>query len=130
MLLIHGLAAAGVVLSGLSGWFALPVLFLLAVSLLYGLLRHVFLRTAASVTRFHARPDGLVDCLRRDGEWRKMQLLPGSSLFPLFAVLCLEPEGGGRGCRLTLFHDALPAEDWRRFCVWLRWAAAEKRRPA
>ncbi len=125
ILSIHLLAAAGVVLAGLPGGFVAAVLLLLALALGYSLRRHVLLRSSGSVVRLHARPDGAMECLFRDGVWRKMRVLRSSSLFPLFAVLCLAPEGGGRGRRVAVFPDALAAEDWRRFCVWVRWVARE-----
>ncbi|MDD5297751.1 MAG: hypothetical protein PHU46_12630 [Rhodocyclaceae bacterium] len=125
ILLVHALAGAGLALAGLPAW--MPVLggLLLLGSAIHGLRRHALRASPAAVFRLQARSDGSIECLTRDGEWQTWRVLPDTNLFPQFAVLCLRPEGGGRRRHLTLFPDALAAEDWRRLCVWLRWAAAE-----
>ena len=97
---------------------------LLLWSTTHGLRRHALLRAPQSVFRVQARADGSIECLTREGEWQKLRLLPDSSLFPQFALLRLKPEGGGRCRNLLIFPDALPFGDWRRLCVWLRWAAS------
>jgi toxin CptA len=121
---VHLLAAAGLASAHLPTWVVLIGGALLLWSAIHGLRRHALLRAPQSVFRVQARADGSIECLTRDGEWQKLRLQPDSSLFPLFAVLCLKPEGGGRRRTLTIFPDALPVEDWRRLCVWLRWAAS------
>ena len=85
--------------------------------------RHALLRQSASLIRLQSRADGSLEGLTRDGEWIAFSLLPRSTLFPVFAVLCLKPLGGGRACAVTIFPDALSLDDWRTLRVWLRWQA-------
>jgi hypothetical protein len=125
ILVVHVLAAVGLVLARLPPWVALIGGALLSWSAIRSLRHHALLWSARSVFRVQARPDGSIECLTRDGEWQKLRLMPDSSLFPLFALICLKPEGGGRSRHVVIFSDALPKEDWRRFCIWLRWAAAD-----
>jgi len=122
---VHLLAAAGLALAHLPLWVALIGAVLLLGSAIHGLRRHALLFAPQSVFRVQARADGSIECLTRDGEWQKLRLTSDSSLFPLFAVLCLKPEGSGRRRHLVIFPDALPFDDWRRLCVWLRWATSE-----
>lgn len=121
----HLLAVAGLVLARPPSWLSAISGCLLLWSAIRGLRHHALLWAAGSVFRLQARPDGSIECLTRDGEWQKLRLMPDSSLFPLFALLCLKPEEGGHRRHLVIFSDALPKEDWRRLCIWLRWAAAD-----
>ena len=125
ILSIHILAATGIGLAPLPVWLMAVTWAALGASawtLAHG---HALLRQPSSLMRLQSRADGSLEGLTRDGEWLAFSLLPCSTLFPVFAVLCLKPLGGGRTRSVTIFPDALSLDDWRTLRVWLRWQAGQ-----
>ncbi len=123
ILAIHVSAAAGMGSAPLPLWLMALTWVALGISAWTLSYRHALLRQPGSLIRLQSRADGSLEGLSRDGEWLAFSLLPRSTLSPFFAVLCLKPLGGGRSRTVTLFPDALSAQDWRSLRVWLRWQA-------
>ena len=74
-------------------------------------------------------PDGGLEV--RDGpEWGKVQVHPQSTVLPWLVVLRYRPQAGQRWRAWVILADSLPAEDFRRLRVWLKWLCAKSMQPA
>jgi len=120
LVLAHGLAAAGVVPTGLSLFIKFTLWAVLASSLTFYLRRHVLQSPVRALTLL---ADGSLDVERHDGTSAKAAVHPQTTVFPWLCVLRLKL--ADRSLALTLPPDALDAEDYRQLRLWLRWKAAQ-----
>ena len=72
---------------------------------------------------FVLQPDGRLDCGEAGGAERPARVLPGSTVFVWLVVLRYRVEGEARNRVRVVLSDSLPAADFRRLRVWLRWRA-------
>ena len=70
--------------------------------------------------------DGIVSWKNRYGTWREERLGASQFVSPVLAVMELrDDEDHAR--RLVLMADSMPAEEFRRLRVWLRWRPSAPR---
>ncbi len=77
-------------------------------------------RRAARPPPLRIFADGSLQSLDDTGEWRTLEVQGDSFVSPALVVLRYRLEGG-KVRALTLLPDSLPAGDWRRLRVSLRW---------
>jgi len=116
LLALHLLAAAAVLLADLPPLWQAGLLPVLGVSLLW----HA--RRAAPPLVLRGKADGSLE-VRRDDEWRPLELAPSSTVLPLLTVLHFKEADARR--HLVILPDSLPPEDFRRLRVWLRWLGVQ-----
>lgn len=63
---------------------------------------------------------GGLECGFENGRWVPAKVLARTTVLPWLVVLRLELAGQGRRSAVVL-PDSLPAQDFRRLRVWLRW---------
>jgi toxin CptA len=64
------------------------------------------------------------------GDWLPMTIQPGTAVFRQLIVLRLRDDDQGRLISLALLPDSMPAEQFRRLRLALRWLAIPADRPA
>lgn len=121
----HLAAAAALGLAWIPGGLRWAGLGLLAVSAWRTWRRH-----EEPLPRLSCRNDGSLWHQVAD-DWRALEVLPDSHISPGLTLLGYREEGSRKRRTLVLLPDSLPADDYRRFRVWLRWRAqGEWRGPA
>lgn len=70
------------------------------------------------------KPDGTVAVQDWQGRWAEARILGSSFVSPRLTILNLALAGTRLPRSLVVAPDALPAEEFRRLRVWLRWRAA------
>ena len=70
------------------------------------------------------RPDGTAAVVDRQGRWSEARILGSSFVSPALTILNLTVAGARLPRSLVVAPDALPAAEFRRLRVWLRWRAA------
>lgn len=109
-------------LAGLAVWLAeMPVAWAVALTALLLLSAGRSLRAQATLC-LGCRDDGTLE-LDVAGQPEPYRLQAGSLVLPQLCVLQLQPESGGPFRRLVVLPDGLPADDFRRLRVWLKWRA-------
>lgn len=78
------------------------------------------LRRRARAVRFD--PDGAIEVQDAAGQWRTGEVREGSFVAPWLTIVRWRPGGARFDASIVLLPDMLPAEDFRRVRVWLRWA--------
>ncbi len=114
---LHLLAAAALFLAGLPDWARWAGVLTLAVGAAFQLRRQ-------ETTELRLEPDGSLLLRSGEDEWRPAAVLAQTSVSPWLSVLRYRLEGEGRARSLAVLPDSLPADDFRRLRVWLRWRAA------
>lgn len=121
LLLLHMMAAAVVYVTAIAWTIRLLILLLILLSLLYYLVRDVFLLFPDSWREILLDKNG-VSVTARDGSRRLGQVSHESVVSPYFVLLCVKLEG----CRLlvyrVVFPDALGAGAFRELCIHLKFA--------
>lgn len=80
-------------------------------------------RLASPLSAIRLETSGQVQAAITDShEFRAATILPGATVHPWLTVLRLEFAAGER-CTLLLTPGAMPADDFRRLRVFLRWRA-------
>ncbi len=122
-LLVGGMhAAAGAfVWMTLPVWLAIPLAACLLASFRFYLRRDCLRVAPGAFIGFEIRPDCSCAVQTRRGDWLEAQLLPTSFVAPYLTVLNLRIEGRRLPAHVTVFHDAVNGEDFRRLRVLLRW---------
>lgn len=110
--LLHGLAAVAVLIADLPPLWQAGLLLALGGSLLW----HARQTTPPLVLR--GKADGSLE-RRSDDTWLRVELSASSTVLPRLTVLHIKEQGSRR--HLVILPDSLPAEDFRRLRVWLRW---------
>jgi toxin CptA len=70
--------------------------------------------------RLHGDEEGKL-MLWREGKWQATRMANSSVVWPFFIVLRLATAHQRRYSNLVVLPDSLPATDFRRLRVWLRW---------
>ncbi len=117
MALLHLLAGAALWLA------ALPIPVQVAGTLLL-LLSLAAQSRPAIATTLRGKADGLLE-IRQDESWRTAEMLRVALRTPALTLLRYRLAGDRRDRRLLVLPDSLPAEDARRFRVWLGWLAKD-----
>lgn len=115
-LLVAGLhlAAAGAL------WLAdLPMAAQLASTGLIGASLAAYRRPGQPVT-LRAKSRGELE-IREGDAWKPVPAFSAQLLFPAITLLRYTPAGQDRPAYLAILPDSLPAQDFRRLRVWLRW---------
>jgi toxin CptA len=109
---LHSAAAVGVLLAGL------PLLAQVASCLALGLSLAYYWRPTPP-TRLRCHRDGAFE-IWHAAEWRSARLDDASVIWPGF--ICLRhSQARRRGRCLLVLPDSIPAADFRRLRIWLRW---------
>jgi toxin CptA len=114
----HGLAGYAA-WTGLSSWARVPLLVVLLASLGVSLAR-ALLRFRGQAISLELQEDGRASIKDRSGIWQEGRLGENHFVSPALVVVDLQTPSGRRK-RLVLAPDSLPADDFRRLRVWLRW---------
>jgi toxin CptA len=110
---IHVCCAAAILLAALSPVARAAGLALLIFSLVY------YWRPAPDV-RLRGHGDGKLE-IWRDQHWQVVRLASTSVIMPGCTVLHIPSGSRWQNSYLVVLPDSLPAEDFRRLRVWLRW---------
>jgi toxin CptA len=127
-ILLGGLAAVAVVLVFVDlsvGWLAL--IYLLLLLSLGHEARKALRLGAGSVVNLRVAADDKLTLQLRSGEWRDAEVLGSTYVTAFLSVVNLRVADERRQRHVVLLPDVLPAEDYRRLRVWLRWRAASGR---
>lgn len=130
-ILLAGHGAVAVVLAFIDlpvGWTAMICLLLLLS--LWHEVRKALRRGATSVVALRVANDDKLTFQQRDGEWRDAEVLGSSYVTAFLSVLNLQAAGERRQRHVVLLPDVLPADDYRRLRVWLRWRATRTQESA
>jgi len=79
---------------------------------------------SAIATTLRGKADGILE-IRQDETWRTVETLRVPLRTPALTLLRYRLAGDHRDRRLLVLPDSLPAEDARRFRVWLGWLAKD-----
>ena len=118
LIVAHGLVAAALSPLSLPVW----LMFALLAAILASAWRSR--RQFASPRRIHRltlRTDGRLEFSRVDGSGGEAVVQPQTTVTSFLCVLVLRTQGSTEA--LVLLPDALPAADFRRLRLWLRWCA-------
>lgn len=74
-----------------------------------------------SVVAIDAAPGPVISIEMRSSTWREYQVLGSTYVMPYLTVLQLRQADDGAATRVVLLPDSLPADDFRRLRVLLRW---------
>jgi len=113
--LLHLLAAAAVLLAYLAVWVQAVLLIAVAASL------GLHLRPRPSL-EIRCEADGRL-LLQKDGDWQVASLQPATMVTPWLSALQFRLGESRRTRTLAILPDSLPADDFRRLRVWLKWKA-------
>ena len=119
LLLLHMLAAAVVYVTALPLSARLALLLLIFLSLLYYLARDAYLLMPDSWCEISLVQDG-VALVTRDGSIFIGQLVTGTTVSSYFVVLRLKLHNRYRPVSRVIFPDALNVDEFRAFCVRLK----------
>jgi toxin CptA len=99
---------------------------LIAASLGHSMRLHAWLNARRSLTaiRLHDREHASVRL--RDGAWCDARVLGTTYISPLLTVINMRLGGEARTRHMLVLPDSLPADDYRRVRVALRWAHPAK----
>lgn len=113
-LALHSFAAVAVLLADMAGWLQAMLSVGIGSSLVLGLAKRPPLE-------IRTETDGSL--LVKVGEdWQPVEILPSTVVTPwLTALHYRQTPGRARAC--VVLPDNLPADDFRRFRVWLKWKA-------
>lgn len=113
-----------VVLSWITplGWWLSIGLSLAAVASLAVTLRYHALRSApGALTALELRQDGSAAVQDQQGRWSDARVLGSSFVSPVLTILNVKVAGARLRRSVVVAPDTLPADDFRRLRVWLRW---------
>ena len=86
-------------------------------------LRRALLRGSAAVVALEISADDVLSIETRSAGWSEQSVLASTFVAPLLTVMNLCNPATGARCSVVLLPDSLPADDFRRLRVWLRWKA-------
>ncbi|MDP2787193.1 MAG: protein YgfX [Pseudomonadota bacterium] len=109
----HVCCAIAIFLAALAPYLQWAIMLLLVFSLAY------YWRPDRDV-RLRCDRDGNLE-IWRDEQWRAENLAGSSVILPGCAVLRIATENRWLPRNLVVLADSLPADDFRRLRVWLRW---------
>lgn len=122
LLLAAHLAAAGAtLLTALPPMHKAALLFLISLSLGYGLARDALLLLPHSWCELSLDAEG-ISVVRRDGSSVTGTVVSGSTVFPHFIVLGIRSEPRRLPVFRVLFPDAMGEDEFRELCVRLRFS--------
>ena len=121
LVIAHGASIAGIAFAGIPLWGVPVVAVILIAHLAFCIRRDVLLMTPSAVVGIEVGPDNLVNVETRSGGWREYEVLGSTYVMPYLTVMQLQRTAGGAVKRVVLLPDSLPAEDFRRLRVRLRW---------
>jgi hypothetical protein len=119
LILAHGIALAGAILTRLPLVLIVSAAALLCVSLTLTLRRSVF---RLPLRELVLKADGLLEAIEPDGASNMAQVDRQTTVFPWLIALLLRIDG--RKVALVLPPDALGREGHRQLRLWLRWKAS------
>ena len=122
--LAHAGAAASVLSVEVPIWMKIVLPLAIAASLLHALNGAALLRSRAAIVAIEIGEGGAVSFKTRRGEWQEAALLDTSFVAPYLTVLNLQPKRSWFARHVVVAPDSVPAEDFRRLRVWLRWRKA------
>jgi len=118
-------AAAGISFTvELPLWGHIPLLAAIAASFGHSVYGPALLRSANAVVAVEIGQGEAVCFQTRHGEWHSAVLLDSSFVAPYLTVLNLRPAHSYFARHVVITSDNVPAEDFRRLRVWLRWQKA------
>lgn len=123
VLLLAAHAATGCMLLWLPlpPWLRGGAALLLLGSAVHTVMRHALLRGPRAITALAFTDSEQVSIGRRDGSWQAGRILGSSTVGALLTVLNIA--ASGRTAHVVLLGDSLPADDFRRMRIWLRWGS-------
>lgn len=125
LLLAGHLAAAGVSWAApIPWWLSLSLTLGVLTSLAFSVRYQVSRSAMGALTALELRPDGSAAVEDRQGRWREVRILGSSFVSPVLTILNVAVAGGRLPRSLVVAPDALPADEFRRLRVWLRWRRA------
>ena len=92
------------------------------------LLNLIYWRRPAQSARLRANRDGKLQ-FWHDKQWRTATLKDSSVILPFCTVLRIAVEKPRLHRTIVVMLDSLPADDFRRLRVWLRWRGNKPNRP-
>ncbi len=101
-------------------------LVLLLASWIYEVRVAALLRAADAVIALKIAPDNTLSLRLRSGEWHDCEVLGSTCVTAGLTVLNLRQAGRRRLRSVVLLPDSMPADDYRRLRVWLRWRPSLK----
>jgi toxin CptA len=110
---LHGLAALAILVSGISDGLRIGLIAALGVSYYLG-------RPEMAPLGMRLERNGQLAVKRGEG-WQSVELLPSTMVTPWLSVLHWRE--GGRFRAFAILGDSLPAGDFRRLRIWLKWKA-------
>jgi toxin CptA len=118
---LHVCCAVAIFLAALPPIFQLAGMVLLIFSLIH------YWRPAQAV-RLRGDRDGNLE-IWHDTQWRAARLVGSSVVLPSCTVLRMAGEHRWLNRNLVVLPDSLPADEFRRLRVWLRWRGSNPSRP-
>ena len=98
----------------------LPLVMLLAFSMVYSILRYAFIKLSDSIVSLKLEEKSCTFSMRGGSE--KICAFHGSTyVSPYLTVLNLKEEGGSLLKSVVILTDAIDSEEFRQLRVWLRW---------
>jgi toxin CptA len=125
----HAAAFAAAWIALPRAWAALLLGAALSVSLWRNLRLHCWRTAPDAVTACTLEPDWRARLLLARGESVSGRLMPSTFGSPLLAVLNVRTDRSRWRRSVVLAWDSLPADEFRRLRVWLRWRAPDSERP-
>ena len=98
-----------------------------AMSLAYSLRRHAFLSSRHSIVAIELNDRESAAAQFGSGAWRAASILGTTYVSPSLTVLNLRIDGYALARHALIVPDAMPAEDFRKLRVILRWGYAKNR---
>lgn len=105
----------------------LILILMIIISAVYAVLKHGLLSLPSSYITLKVNSKNQLQLIRKDGKTLEVKVEKDSTVTPYLTVLNSRVEGaswlqGLFGHALIIFPDAINAESYRQFRVWLRWA--------
>ena len=105
------------------GWIVKVALCVLLVIQCVVALRRALLRGPAAAVALEISADDVLCIETRSAGWSEQSVLASTFVAPLLTVMNLCNPATAARCSVVLLPDSLPADDFRRLRVWLRWKA-------
>ena len=105
----------------------LILILMIIMSAVYAVLKHGLLSLPSSYITLKVNTKNQLQLIRKDGKTLEVKVEKDSTVTPYLTVLNSRIEDaswlqGLFGHTLIIFPDAISAESYRRFRVWLRWS--------
>lgn len=121
LLAVHAAAAGLLVMLPLPSWVMPAAVLTLFASAIHAVRRHALLRGRQAITALAFSDRETLRVSLRDGSSHAGRVLGSSTVGTTLTILNLALDGRRLPAHVVVLDDSLPADDFRRLRVWLRW---------